>query len=162
MMKKKIYYIRQSEATYYCDALDKDGKKIQMFAANGAPIMNGHSYTYQKLKIKFENVHNGKGKGFLCRYVVDINTPKEIADHLEKLAADPNLEIITEKEYLKKVNPDAYRANEKTAALEAENKQLTEKLAEAKSAKAKIKEKDAALKMVQAELAKLKKEVGKK
>ena len=73
---------------------------VGLFDPYGAPVYQEESFDFTPWKQRFTE------DGYYCVFVCDANTPKRIREALEKDAADPKSQILTEAMFLKFTNPD--------------------------------------------------------
>lgn len=113
-----IYQKKSGETVYYVNAvnyrfslpkLDANGKVIQatnpatgnpIYRTDGNPEIIEYPVEFTPWKSRFSE------EGYWSVFVVDKNTPKQIADELKKDAADPKTRILTEAEFIAQTNPD--------------------------------------------------------
>lgn len=117
--KKTVFYSLKASQAVTLKVLDKDGNPIPRRDRRGLDVWFGNEPAYITRTIKFDCISSSPSKGTLSIWETD--NPSEI-QYLNKLAADPVNDVITEAEYLKSKNREAFEAN-----LEKENlKQVTQ------------------------------------
>jgi hypothetical protein len=122
-----VYYVRQYGFTFPVKKIDPvTGRAIQktnpatgqpLFLPNGNPDIVEIFYDFKQWKNKF------CADGYVSVYVVDKNTDPLVKEEIEKMAADRGSQVMTEKQFIKTVNPELYdqmKANEKNEALHKE------------------------------------------
>jgi hypothetical protein len=109
--KNKTYYVRMLNYSFSMFKLDEKGNKIPLTnQVTGAPLtlptgepqFVTETVNFKPWKSKFSN------EGYVCTYEVTPETPKLIADELEKDAKDRKSSVMDEETFIKTTNPDLY------------------------------------------------------
>lgn len=111
--KKKVYYSPKASQAVAVKMIDKDGNPMTRRDRRGGEVWLGNEPAYISRTIKFECISSSPSKGTLSIY--ETADPDEIR-YLDGLAADPSNDIITEEDYQKSRNKEAFEK-----AMEVEN-----------------------------------------
>jgi len=128
-----VYYCPRSSHTFSLPKVGSDGKPVQLCnTATGIPLTDARGNpVFAEDTYKFEG-HQSRliEDGYWCKFIVKKDTPKQVAEYLEKCAKERGSEIITEADFIKATNPDlAVRLeqdSEKDSTIEKQNAEIEE------------------------------------
>ncbi|CAK0764444.1 hypothetical protein CCP3SC15_300026 [Gammaproteobacteria bacterium] len=102
--KKNVYYALKCSVAVVCKRLDATGEPMPKKDRRGLEVYIGNEPVYLTRTIKFDCISANPANP-LCIY--ETTDPSDIA-YLDKLAADPSSDILTDEEYQKSRNPEAF------------------------------------------------------
>jgi hypothetical protein len=141
-----VYYVRQYGYTFPVKKLDPaTNRPIQktnpatgqpLFLPNGDPDIVEIFYDFKRWRTKF------CADGYVCVYIIDAKTDPRVKAEIERMAADRTEQVMTEKVFIRSVNPeladqiekdekqvqDVANLTDKNKALAAEVEALKKKL----------------------------------
>jgi hypothetical protein len=134
--RNKVYYVNRNNHGFSVRKTGEDGKPIpRVNLATGLPIMNGRgepefieeAVMFQQWHSKFQEL------GYWCVYEVTKETPKIIADELERMANIKTSQIMSEKAFIEFSNPALAQHMAETAEMQKEKERLADDIANAKN-----------------------------
>lgn len=134
--KNKIYYVNRNSFGFSVRKTGDDGKLVpRVNLATGLPIMNGRGEPeFIEETVMFQQWHQKFNElGYWCVYEVTKETPKAIADELEKMANSKQSQVMSEKAFVEFSNPALAQHMAETEEMKIEKNRLVDDVANAKN-----------------------------
>jgi len=139
--KDKVYYANQLNYGFSVKVYDENGRpKIRRNPTTGQELTDGKGEPqYIEEPVMFTQWHTRfTDLGYWSVYVVTSDTPKQIADEVERMAQSNKHVVMTEKAFIQKTNPALAKHLEQADNLHKEREQLSSEVAAAREEKNKL------------------------
>jgi len=149
-MDKQTFYAKAVKVSFSLNVKDEKGKPMwKQNPITGALLIQDGKPVPEQRMIQFDTISENPKLGYLCSYATD---DKEEISRLEELCKNSGSGVMCEEDYKRTKNPEAYQREQEKKKVEAE-------VVELKARVAKAEEKTGKASAMEAEIARLNKEL---